>query len=204
MASVARVMSVALIVLAIGARGAAAADCTAEATALRARLEHEQHRVSTWRWGWAIGFGAAAVGQASLAPFVGDRVQRDTIWLGAIKSGIGATARVILPVRFDVPARDADACVDLAHLHAALEAGGRSERAGFWLDHLGGFAVNAVGALVLAHYTNAKAGLVSFAIGYPVGLASTYTQPRAGWHLWLAPTVTPTADGATVGIIGAW
>ncbi len=178
---------------------ARAGDCDPAAVAKqRSDLEHESHRLQVWRYAWAIGFGAGAIAQGALAEVIDDHDQRAGLWVGAIKSSIGALSRLVLPVRVTVPAVDPDVCVDGAHLRAALDDARRAERAGFWLNHIGGFLVNAAGTVVLAHYASWKVGLLSFAVGYPIGLASTYTMPRWAWH------ATPIDHGAAVGVSVAW
>lgn len=191
MANFARSMKVSALVLAsvIALTSGARADDRVggeRCAAVRDRLALEHARAQKWRYGWAIGFGLAAIAQGVGAPFVSDRAQRDVLYTGAVKAGIGTLARLVLPVR--VPDATADEPCD--QVMRDLAEGGRSERNGFWLNHVGGFLVNLGGAVALAHYTNWRTGLVSFAIGYPVGLASTYTMPRWAWHPILMPTDT--------------
>lgn len=179
---------------------ATAGDCDAvENAKLRARIELEHDRAQTWRYAWAIGFGAASIAQAAGTQLVDDRVQRDTLWVGAAKAGIGATSRLILPLRIPLPPPvDPDACADGVKVRAALDVARHNEKVGFWLDHIGGFLVNAAGAVVLTHYANWKAGAISFAMGYPVGLISTYTMPRWAMH------ATPIEHGAAIGVTVAF
>lgn len=204
----ARAIGVAVgIGIAVG-RGEVHADCARDAGVLRATLEHDAHRAAIWRYGWAIGFGAGAIAQAALVPAFSDRRERGTLWVGAAKSAIGAVSRLAIPLRVPVPPATADACADVAALHAAIATAGQNERVAFWLNHVGGLLVNLAGVVVLARYTDRETALLSFAIGYPVGLAGTYTVPRDAWHAWrdtATITVAPTTTGgATVGIAVAW
>ncbi|MCX5742321.1 MAG: hypothetical protein NT062_07480 [Proteobacteria bacterium] len=176
---------------------------------LRARLEREAARVSTWRWAWAAGFGVAALGQGIAAAVVDDHDQRETLITSASKAALGLGARLVVPLRIPpLPAAQPDACADLVALRAVVARAGAHERTTFWLNHLGGFAVNAGGAVWLTARTNGKLGLLSFALGFPVGLASTYTMPRWAWHAWRdhdAMVVAMPVDGGVItGLAGAW
>jgi hypothetical protein len=75
-------------------------------------------------------------------------------------------------------------------LRAAAERAARDERQKFWVSHLAGLAVNLGGALVLAERVSWQAGVLSFATGYPIGLLSTYTMPRASWRRVREPAWT--------------
>src|SRR5689334_16186771 len=115
----------------------AEASCADEAATLRGELEAEAHRARVWNAAWAIGFGAAAVGQVALAQAevnpagTFDRNAEEGLYVGAIKATIGAGARIVLPLRIAIPSPNADACVDLAALHAAVADAGRLERRTF-------------------------------------------------------------------------
>jgi hypothetical protein len=100
---------------------------------------------------------------------IGNREQRDTLYVGAAESAIGAAASVVTPLRVSA------SCAD-------LEDAWRRERGAFYLDHVGGIVVNLGGALVLAHYTTTANAALAFAIGYSVALVRTYTMPRWAWH----------------------
>lgn len=179
-----------LVAVAASPATARAERCADEATQLRAHLVEEKRRAFRWNYGWAIAFGAAAVGQLTLAvtetkPLgTFDRDYEETLYVGAAKATIGVLARVVLPLHVDVPAAAADPCVDVVALRAALEEAGRRERRSFWLTHLGGTALNLAGAALLTYRRSFKVGAISFAISYPVGPANAYTQPRRSWHLW--------------------
>jgi hypothetical protein len=156
------------------ARSASAAPCD---------LPDEVAHFERWRLGWTVTYGALTAGQAALAiarynplaPY--DRQFRDTLVVGAVESGLGTLAMVLAP-------RIAD--------DASCATAGALERTLFWGSHAGNLAVNAAGSLILAHETTWSAGLVSFALGYPIGLLNTYTMPRGAWH---AMRIVPTANG---------
>jgi hypothetical protein len=172
------------------ARAVAAEPC-GDASALRADLQREAIHADRWNLAWRIGFTASAVGQfaaAASGTFGHDNTQ--VLWVGGVKSSLGAIVRWILPLRIDVPAATPDACADRTALRAVAERVAGDERRSFWLSHLGGLAVNLGATLVIANRVSWKNGLVSFAISYPVGLLSTYTMPRASWHRIREPTWT--------------
>lgn len=163
------------------ARVAVAEPC-GDASALRAALQQEAIHADRWNLAWRIGFTASAVGQfaaAASGTFGHDRAQ--VLWVGGVKSSLGAIVRWILPLQIDVPAATSDACGDRMALRAVAERAAGDERRVFWFSHLGGLAVNLGGTLVIAERVSWQAGLLSFALSYPVGLLSTYTMPRASW-----------------------
>jgi hypothetical protein len=173
-----------------------------EAEELRAHLEHEQHRASVWNWSWRIAFTASAVGSFAVGyanPFPS---LQDGLYVSAGKAGIAAAARWILPLRVDVPDANADTCADISALHKALERAAKRERSNFWLNHIGGILVNGAGAVIIAERGSLGQGLLSVAIGYPIGLLSNYTAPRDSWHRWRERTWTvaavPRDDGFMV------
>lgn len=186
-------MKAALLVAAVLATAApreASADCVADADRLRAHLEQAETSTSRWQWGWTIAFTAAAAGQFALVlaewnPF-GDYTDkyRDTLIVGGTKATIGIGSRVLFPIRTHVPAPNADRCVELAELRKEVTRLGKKERQSFWLTHLGGTALNLTGLGILWYRHSFATGAVSFAMSYPVGLASAYTLPRKSWHLW--------------------
>ena len=178
------------IVIAVCVARHAAADCVAQ----RALLARDQARAEKWNLGWGLGFTAATVIQAAgaLTP-VSDR-QHDALVVGAIKSGVGALTHAILPLRVATPQR----CEDVERL---VRTAGKHERNLFFLNHLGGLALNLGGALVLGELHTWKDGLVSFAIGWPVGLFHAYTLPRGAWHEMRTISVVPQPGGA-LAIIG--
>jgi len=186
-----RVVLLAICVV-LAVRGEAIAEgCDAEATALRAHLEREAGSAQTWTTVWAVMFGAAAAGQLGFAlaevdPLGGEFTDetRDTLYAGTVKASIGVAARVFMPLRISVPGKIGDSCAELPALRAALAEAAKQERRSFWLTHVGGTALNLAGAAVLAWRHSFKVGAISFAISYPVGPTSAYTQPRRSWRLW--------------------
>jgi hypothetical protein len=182
----------ALVVLALASvapRDAAAADCANEADRLRSHLEQADISTSRWNLAWTVAFGVAAAGQFTLAltewnPFGEfDADYRDTLWVGGTKATIGLASRLVFPLGVTVPAANADRCVELAQLREAATGLAKKERQGFWLTHIGGTALNLAGVAVLWKRRSFGVGAISFAISWPVGLTSAYTQPRKTWHL---------------------
>jgi hypothetical protein len=162
---------------------------------LRQRLVLEHDRAVHWNVGWGLGLGGLAVAQAFAAPLIGDRIERDTLYVGAVSSAIGALSSVVTPLRVRAPEPGAT-CTELQQ---DVIAAGDAERAAFYLNHVGGLVLNTGAGLVLAHYTDAKTGAVAFAVGYAVSLVRTYTAPRWAWH----PTIT-IGPNAGVGIAGTF
>jgi hypothetical protein len=185
----------ALIATAVPAHAAAAEPCdpataSAEAAAIRAQLDRDARNGRRWDIAWAVTFGVAAGVQvgAIAAEFTPlgdyDDDAEANLYIGAINSGLGAVTHALLPL--DVvrpPDASGDACADLATAQLALRETARHEQQTFYLDHVGGLAVNAAGALILGFgYDAWTEGITSFALGYPVALLATYTQPRGAWH----------------------
>lgn len=208
---------IASLAFAVAAPRSAGADCAQEATELRAHLDDEASRARRWNTVWAILFGAAAVGQAAFAiaevdPLGGDWDDdtRDTLWVGTGKATLALGSKVVLPLKISVPSRTSDACTDVAVLRKALGEAAKREKRSFWLTHLGGTAINLGAATYLTLQHSLKVGAISFAVSYPVGPASAYTQPRRSWKKYrqLEPTWTvgaqSTTDGATLWIGGQW
>jgi hypothetical protein len=168
----------------------AGADCASDADRLRAHLVQGQHRAHRWNIAWAIAFGGAAAVQFTLAAtefkpygtFTQD--DKETLIVGGAKATIGSLSRIVTPLSVSIPAASADRCGELTALRKAVVDLGRKERATFWLTHLGGFAVNLTGALILWHRRSFKVGAASFVLALPVSPIAAYTMPRATWHLW--------------------
>jgi len=196
-----------LVILALVARTAAAEPCDPEP--LRAELAHEAARADRWNLGWGIAYSALAVGQLAAAAS-GQFSHDDTrgLWVGGGKSAIGAIARWASPLTIELPAPTGDRCADDRALRALAERTAAHERQAFWLGHLGGLAVHLIGSAILVETASWKAAITSFALGYPVGLLTTYTMPRASWARVRAPgwtaAVTPTADGWSVVVSAAF
>ena len=187
---------VAAVALAV-ATPAHADDCARDADDLRAHLDEARTNTRRWNLGWGVAFGAAAAGQLALATTetnplgaFDDRF-RDTLYVGAAKATIGMLSHVVLPIGVRVPARQDDRCAELMTLRDELRRIAIKERRSFWLTHVGGMALNVGGAILLWQLHDAKTGVISFAMSYPVGLASAYTLPRATWKRWRV-SVSPT------------
>jgi hypothetical protein len=169
---------------------AAAASCADEATALREHLTAESRNARIWNTLWAIGFGVAAAGQATLVLTetkpIGtyDTDFEEQMYVGTAKASLGLAVRLVLPLRIKVPAAAGDPCVDVSALREAVTEAGRRERRTAWFTLIGGTAVNVAGALLLWHRRNLETGALSFATGVPVGPISALTQPRKSWKLW--------------------
>jgi len=192
------------------ASAAPASADTCDPAPLRARLEKEQSRATIWRWGWAAGFGASAAGQLALSYVVDDPDQQLGLRASAAKATVGFLARVVIPLRVVVPIKYNDPCEELKSLRLAIEKAGKKERNSFWLNHVGGLAVNGAAAVYLVYAaSSSKTALLSMVIGSPVGWISTYTMPRWAWREWrdfdATVTVTPRPEGgAMIGVMGSF
>jgi len=202
-----RVTVVAITILVgIGVRDAHA-DCTMEAAALRRQLAAEARSADLWNTTWALGFGGAVVGQLSLVEAevnptgtFDDRFET-AMHVGALKAGLGLAARVVLPLRFAVPAVAADPCDDVRALHRAIARAGTKERRSMWLTLIGGTVVNLAGAIYLWAQHDLSTATLSFVTGLWVAPLHAWTQPRSLGKLsrrhrveW---TIGPTSIGAT-------
>ena len=167
----------------------ARAECVEEARELRAHLTRESGNARTWNTAWAIGFGAAAAGQLGLAAAevnpIGefDRAFEEQMYVGAAKASLGLAVRIVLPLKIHVPPADADACIDVKQLRAAIEHAGKKERRSVILTLLGGTAVNLAGSALLWYRHDLTTAASSFATGAIVGPISAWTQPRRSWKL---------------------
>lgn len=171
----------------------AAADCEA----IRARIAHDAAQAHTWNLAWGLGFTGASILQAAAAISPVSERTRDGMWVGAAKSTIGALVHAILPLRIREPGTCAEA-------QAILEKAARDERRLFFLNHFGGLALNTAGALLLARVQTWREGLISFALGYPIGVLHAYTLPRGSWHVIRAMSVVPENGGAMVMAAGVF
>jgi hypothetical protein len=217
---VTRALIATLVLATVVATDAGAQTCPADAgeraQALRKRLDVERQKAARWRLGWSIGFGVASIGQGALviaevSPLGDyDEAAEASLMAGTMKSIVGLGARVITPVKIPEPRVTGDACTDLAAAELALAQAARSEKQSFFLNHIGGLALQ-IGATLYIGFAAEDAwddAAISFAIGYAVGVSSTYTQPRAAWHehrrqpaerTWhVAPLVAPRAQGLAV------
>ena len=182
------------IVLALLLARPAAADCDA----VRAVLAHDRAQAHAWNLAWGLGFTGASILQVAVAisPAVSDR-QRDAMWVGAAKSSIGAVVHAILPLRV----REPTSCDDA---HAILAKAARDERRLFILNTFGGLALNTAGALILSHYHSWRDGLISLAVGVPVGLFHAYTLPRGSWRMVSGVSVVPANGGGVLALAGTF
>ena len=159
---------------------------SASAVAAPCDLPYEAAHFHRWKLGWTLAYGALSAGQAGLAlarwnPLgTYDREFRDTLITGAVKSGLGMLSMLLAP-----GIDDATPC----------EKAGTIERTLFWGGLAGNVIVNVTGGLILAHETTWSTGLVSVALGFPVGLLSTYTLPRGACH---AMRLVPTPNGVAL------
>ena len=212
-----------ILVILAGWNSRAHAQCDpATAEAQRVRIERlladQDWRAHLWNLGWGIGFGGAAVGQLVFAvrpqwaPIitVNDKMQK-SLYISAGKAGLASVARLILPLRVTHPhiAPGTEPCAALAEAERALAVTARREKNSFWLNHIGSLVANISGALILGlgYHAWGQAAL-SLAVGYPVGLISIYTEPRAAWHAnrsrsWVsgvsaAPLITPEFRGLAI------
>ncbi len=191
-------------------------DCARDADRLRAHLVEAQVNARRWNLGWAIGFGAAAVGQAGLAyaevnPLgTFDPAARDTMYVGAIKATLAFGTRMLMPIGVDVPPLDGDRCAEREALRRELATIATKERRTFWLTHLGGMVLHVAAGAFLWYRHGIGTAALSIAISYPVGLASAYTLPRASWRLWRTEratwtvTVVPHERQPLLGIAGTF
>jgi hypothetical protein len=194
------------------AQPANASTCQREADALRAHLVDEAQRASRWNVTWGLIYSAAVAGQLALALTetkpIGtfDRNYEELLYVGVAKAAIGVGSKLVLPLRLKVPAPDADPCADLLALRRAAARNARAESRSFYLNHFGGLAVNLAGVGVLAVRRNFATAAASFAVGFPVGLLATYTQPRGTWGYWrrarLRTGVTLSNDATTLWLAG--
>ena len=200
------------ITLVLAAAHAHADDCGRDAAELRGVLEREARDAERWNAAWQITFGTAAAAQVGFAvagsnplgPF--DRDYEETLWVGAGKATLGFLARTVMPLRVEVPTSSGDVCADRLALGHALVDAARRERRLFWMNHVGGLAVNAAGVVILGTRRSWSLGALSFAIGYPVGLLSNYTMPRRSWHYLRDTTWTVQRDATswTIGVAGSF
>lgn len=215
------IVSVCLAILAGNARADGACDEAAaevrigEITRL---LDDQARRTRLWNVGWAIGFSAVAVGQGvftwkpSWSPIDIDADLREGMGVSAGKAAIAALSRIILPLkgeRFGYRP-DETACSALPRAEGALAYTARRQKRSFWLNHIGGIALNLSGVAVLGFaYDNWGGALTSFVLGSAVGAASSYTMPRGAWKAqrrWYPDglTVTPVVSAETRGLAVGW
>lgn len=179
-------------------------SCEAQAVELRESLIDEADRADTWNSVWRWGFTAAAVGSAAVA--IADPVHeyRANLYVSAGKAAIAGFGRWIMPLHVEVPPPSGDACADVAAMHRAIARTAKSERGLFYSNHIGGIVLNAIGGLIVDHYSGAGQAAISAGGGYAVGLVATYTMPRDSWHDAIVVSVMPTHGGWFVGAAGSF
>ena len=198
-------MVITLVVLAL-ARSAAAAPCEEYANELRADLKREARRTRVWNWAWRITYTVGAVAQLGIAASgKASHDDEESLWVGGAKATLGALNAWLAPPHIEVPVSTGDACTDKSQLRGARERNASNQLAATWSAHISGLIVNGIGTLVLAERVSWKAGLTSFALGYPVTLLNIYTMPRASRRATrdTAWTAGITTDGERYGVLVA-
>ncbi len=192
------------------------ADCAVDADRLRAHLVAVEPAVFRWNTAWTVALGSAAILQFTLAathtnPFgTFNDDFKEAMYVGGAKATIGMLSRIVTPLRVRIPDANADRCAELAALRGSVKKLASQERQSFWLTHIGGFAMNAAGGLILWKRRSFAVGATSFATSLPVGWLIAYTQPRKTWHLYReeSPSWTVTVNagdgGGTLGIAGTF
>ena len=189
----------------VALRAPAHADCAADAARLRRHLVEEAHRADTWNTAWALGFGAAAAGQlgaidVELNPLgTYDAKFESTLYVGALKAGIGAASRVVLPLRIPIPEPLPDPCDDARSLRRAVAKAAKIERSSFWLTIVGGTAINLAGAIYLTAKHDFGTGALSFASSLPIAPLTAFTQPRGSLKLYKRSRVEWSVGVSSVG-----
>jgi hypothetical protein len=182
-------------------------DAAARAAEIDGILARERKRARRWDLGWAATFGTLSVAQAGLAlaewtplgEF--DEAAEASLWIGASKAAIGSLSRLVLRLKIPRGGGEADPCERLASSESALREARRNQKRTFFLNHAGSLALNVTGLVILGlRYDSWTDGIVSFGLGYPVGLLSSYTQPRYAWHV----RVVASPDVRGVALAGSW
>jgi hypothetical protein len=183
-----KLMAIALVLAA--ATPAVAEPSCAEITAT---LRADAEKARSWDTAWLLIYAGAAVGTAVVAGATEGELSDDTRWgmrVSAVKATIGAAAKVVRPLRIPVPKTCADA-------PAALALAAKRERNNFWLNTIGGLAVNAGGALYLGLEKDTwRTAASSFAVGAAVSVLSSLTMPKRAWRKRLV--VVPTLNGVAL------
>ena len=181
--------------------------CEERAAEIDRTLASQRRKSRRWDLTWSATFGTLALAQAGLAlaewtPFGEfDEAAEASLWVGASKAAIGSLSHLILRVKIPRGGSEADPCEHLASSERALREARKAERTTFFLNHAGSLGLNVAGMLVLGlRYDSWTDGMMSFALGWPVGLLSIYTQPRGAWHAHIIAT----ADVRGVALAGQW
>lgn len=170
-----------------------------DAQAIHDLLERERGKAFRWDLGWGVVYAVAAGGEFALYgaawnPF-GEATDefRAGALIGGIKASIGLASKLVLPMRIPTipdpnlasalaqlsfgPAPDR--CQAQAAANAALRQAAKRQQRAFYLNLLGGLAVNGAGALTLGLYFDTwKQAAVSFGSGLVASVLSLWTMPR--------------------------
>jgi hypothetical protein len=179
------VKHVIVVAVVLAASSARAEPCDGgEAARIDRLLRADRDDAVVWREAWGAGFFVAAAGQLGASALVDGQAQQDGLEVGAAKASLGALSRLVLPLRVTVPPpATGDACRDLDAARGALRATKKAERRTFWLNLVGGVAVNVAGLLYMGLERDAwREGLIGFGISLPIGAASAFTMPRRAWR----------------------
>jgi hypothetical protein len=152
-------------------------------------LDRGKSNADLWWKGWLIGYGAATVGQGSLALISKDEETRQDMTLGAATTALGVVGQVIAPmVPGSAPDRlagipegtPAERREKLAKAEALLAASAECEREGrSWKAHALSGAVNLTSGLVvwLGFKRTALEGFGNFLFNTAFTEAQIWTQP---------------------------
>ncbi len=203
-----------------GADAVAGVDGVRRFRFAQATLDRQARYARYWNHGWGWGLLGAAGAHVGVAQLVDDEADRDSLYVGAIKSGLGTFSTfVMMPVKVDrvTASGPTPTCDDVARAERALVAAAKSQRV-HWFKHVEGVGVNIAGVLYLGiehdAWGKAAAGaLLGIAVGElrlwsrPEGAihalhryrAGDIGSPSAGGVAWtVAPLVAPDLHGATV------
>jgi hypothetical protein len=193
---------------------ATAPDATgARLAEIRRDLAAERGPAHAWWWGWTLGFGAAAAGQATAAVLVDPGPNRDGLAVGAVGAGIGFVSMLLLPFpaydavdRFDAlpEATDAERAAKLEAGEQLLAyAANREDFGRSWLSHAGGLLVaTGLGLYLWQVRDRPSIALRNFAGGIVVGQLRIRTQPDALPDAWTDYRTRWTAPDRTFPLFG--
>lgn len=203
-----RLLAIAVLLAAGQARAEPCAVAPAEAARRRALIERQLEADAgpsrTWNLAWGIGLAASAAGNTVMAfhpewtPLIeSDDALRAAYAITAVKSTLGASSRLVMPLRVRrPPPPTGDPCADLAAAEAALMWTARKQRQTYLLGYLGGGALHVAGGLVLGlRYGAWEEAAFAVATGSLITGIMGLTQPRWSWYLW-RDLPRPAAGGA--------
>ena len=184
-------------------------DAVERTSAIRTHLDREHARARRWDLAWGAGLGAAAVGQGAMAATrwefgrdVDDKVQAG-LYIGAGKALIASLGHLVTPLKVTrVGPATSDPCADLAAAERALRRTASKERTTFWVKAGGTVVLNGAGLLIAGlGYDAWREGIVSTALGVPVGVLVLLTEPKASRRAYVRgdfdgrpPAITWTVD----------